>query len=275
MTEYTVFYFSATGNTEKCAKEIMAHLENAGRETTLFRIENGKEQPPECDKIIIGYPVHGFGAPENVLRFAKSLPDGRSTAYIFKTSGEPLRINDNSSSALIKILEKKGYDVRGEYHYIMPYNMIFRHTDDMATKMLLTAKERIKKDVKDVIEGKKHTKKILLRAKIAYGVSVIEHPGVRFNGRLFRVDMKKCSQCGLCVKRCPTNNISFKDKKFRFGGDCILCSRCAFFCPKDAVRIGLMDFMRVNGKYDFNADPEKAEIGKYCHKAYERYFSGE
>lgn len=274
MIDFEICYFSATGNTEKCAKEIAKNLKERGKEVSVCQIESGSERAQGAETIVIGYPVHGFGTPENVLRFAKNLPEGK-VAYIFKTSGEPLRINDNSSATLIRILRKKGYDVRGEYHYIMPYNMIFHHSDDMATKMYLTAKSRIQKDVDEMIQRKERKKKILARAKIAYAVSLIEHPGVKFNGRLFRVKKDKCVRCDLCIKKCPTNNITIKDGKFRFGGDCILCSRCAFFCPKDAIRIGLMDFLRVNGKYNFDADPEKAVVGKYCHKSYIRYFSEE
>ena len=36
-----------------------------------------------------------------------------------------------------------------------------------------------------------------------------------------------------------------------------------------------MDFLRVNGKYNFNANPDEAKIGRYCHKAYTEYFKAE
>ncbi len=77
----------------------------------------------------------------------------------------------------------------------------------------------------------------------------------------------------MCVKNCPVNNIKYENGKFKFGGNCLGCTRCSFNCPKDAFNFGILNFMKVNGKYDFNADSSKAVIGKYCKKSYERYFS--
>ena len=90
--------------------------------------------------IVMAYPIYGFNAPQIVTEFVKSFPNGTQNVYFLKTSGEPLKLNDASSLTLVKILKKKGYDVRGEYHYVMPYNMIFRHSDALASKMFFTAK---------------------------------------------------------------------------------------------------------------------------------------
>lgn len=75
-----------------------------------------------------------------------------------------------------------------------------------------------------------------------------------------------------CVRGCPVGNIKFEDGKFRFGGNCIGCARCAFGCPADAIRTGFLNPIKVNGAYDFDADPDAAVIGTYCRKSYEKYF---
>ena len=240
----------------------------------ISRIESGNERVEQvCDAVVICYPVHGFNAPANVVAFCRNLPCAQADAYVLKTSGEPLSINDNSSKLVVKALESKGYTFKGEFHYIMPYNMIFRHSDEMAAKMLKTAKERIPQAAERIALGKTHLKEIPLRAKIARKVVAIEHCGARFNGRFFRVNKAKCLGCMQCVNNCPTHNIRYVDGKFKFGGNCLLCTRCSFNCPTDAFKIGLMNFLRVNGKYNFNADPDKAKIGKYCHNAYVKYFA--
>ena len=274
MKKINIFVFSGTGNTLKCAEELEKRLTDFGADVSIERIENGKETVESVgDTVVICYPVHGFNAPTNVIDFCKNLPATSANAYILKTSGEPLSINDDSSQKVVKALKSKGIAYKGEYHFIMPYNMIFRHTDEMAAKMWRTAKERIPAMAKTIIEDGEHTKKISAKAKIVRGVVSIEHWGARFNGRFFRVKTDKCVKCMKCVKNCPTKNISYENGKFKFGGNCLLCTRCSFNCPTDAFRIGIMDFMKVNGKYNFNADPEKAAIGKYCKKAYINYFS--
>ena len=275
MKSYEICVFSGTGNTKKCAERLQEELIKLGADAQITVIESGKEKKKGAGIPVICYPVHGFGEPRNVLDFVKNIPEGQGEAYIVKTSGEPLRLNDFSSATLKKLLRKKGYSVRAEYHYIMPYNMIFRHTDAMASKMYAVAKQKIAADAKEIASGVERKKKITLRARLAYNVNRIERPGVRFNGRLFRIDKKQCVKCGLCVKCCPMDNIAYENGKFRFGNNCILCARCSFTCPKNAIRIGLMDFLRVNGRYNFNADPAEAKIGRYCRKSYIRYFSEE
>ena len=52
----------------------------------------------------------------------------------------------------------------------------------------------------------------------------------------FKADSSKCNSCGLCVKRCPQNNIKLdKDGMPRWGRNCIFCGYCEMKCPEDAV----------------------------------------
>ena len=136
-----LYVFSGTGNTLKVASLFKKYM-NA--DVTVYRIseKSGKApSPEEFDLVGIGYPIHAFNAPEPVLKFAKSLPEvSYRRAFIFKTSGEGLHLNDCSSQKCIKILTKKGYDVTLERHVVMPYNMIYRHSDAMAKQMWIYAK---------------------------------------------------------------------------------------------------------------------------------------
>ena len=154
MKKIDIYVFSATGNTMKCAKELEKNLLELGAEVAIRRIENGTEQVESVgDTIIVCYPVHGFNAPTNVIEFSKNLPESTAEAYILKTSGEPLSINDDSSLKVVKSFKKKGYAYKGEFHFIMPYNMIFRHTDEMAAKMWQTAQKRMPIAAKVVYNG--------------------------------------------------------------------------------------------------------------------------
>ena len=275
-----IYVFSGTGNTLKCAERMKERLIELGGECRLERIESGAERPNDLpETLVIGYPVHGFNMPYNVMNFVKGLPSLKGESrengvkvYFLKSSGEPLRLNDNSSHAASKILIKKGYAVSGEFHYVMPYNMIFRHTDPLAAKMYGAAKRRILSDAEKILSGERVLKKRPLSSKLMSGICKIERPGMRLSGRFFKVNPEKCIQCGQCVRNCPVKNITAEEGKFRFGKKCIGCMRCSFLCPTDSFKIGLMNFMRVNGKYDFSADESTAEICSYCKKAYQRYF---
>nr|MCR5231662.1 flavodoxin family protein [Acholeplasmatales bacterium] len=130
-----IAYFSATGNTKKCVMEYINLFKKNNIDYYLHNIEDGKiDSNIEFDTLIIAYPIHGFNAPENVLDFAKSLKkeENKKRLIILKTSGEPLRINNVSSYSLRRILKRRNYYLTNEYHYVMPYDIIFRHTDLMA-----------------------------------------------------------------------------------------------------------------------------------------------
>ncbi len=271
MNKLVIYVFSGTGNTMKCAEYLQQKLTEMGVRSDLHNIEQITVMDPEADMVIC-YPVHGFNAPEFMVRFCKGLPEGNSSVWFLKTSGEPLKLNDNSSAQLAHILRRKGYSIKGEFHYVMPYNMIFRHSDEMATLMWETAKTRIPEAARQIAAGTEVQIHSPLSAKVMSWLCRIEHPFFPVNGRLFHVDMDSCLRCMRCVKACPTKNISYEEDAFHFGGSCTECARCSFECPAAAIHIGILDFMRVNGEYAFDSDPSEAEIGWYCHDSYTEYF---
>ena len=266
-----IYVFSGTGNTLKCAKALGTALTEMGISVHLHEIADGSETAAERD-LVICYPVYGFNLPRLLKDFCRTLTAG-GNVWFLKTSGEPLHLNDNSSAELIRILKKKGYRIKGEFHYVMPYNMVFRHTDELASRMFETARERIPDAAKRIADGEETPISAPLSAKAVSALCRIEHWFYPRNGRLFRVDPKKCVRCQKCVKNCPTKNITFEGGRFRFGRNCVGCVCCSFNCPTGAIRIGLIDFMRVNGPYDFTRDPGSATLGRYCRKSYERYFA--
>lgn len=269
-----IFYFSGTGNTKKVAETLKLELEQLDVSVNMYNIEKHPVYTT-CDRIVIAYPVWGFSSPKLVADFVKTLPEDVVKAYFVKTSGEPLSINDASSLGLARTLSKKGYKVSGEYHFIMPYNMVFRHSDGLASKMLRVAKERLKVTALDVKTGSYAPIKYPLKARFMRALCSVEHIGLKLNGNLFTVNKKTCINCNKCVKNCPANNVSIHNGRIVFSNSCIGCARCFFNCPTDAIKIGLLNFMKVNGPYDFSADESTAVIPKYCNKSYKKYFNVE
>ena len=281
MKNAIIYVFSGTGNTKKACDIYKNEFEEFGIETTLYNVRKGFENlpnPNDFDLVGFAYPIHGFNAPYIMLDLAKALQKANEKRgyFVVKTSGEPLKINNVSSIKFNDIMKKKGYVAGNEYHYVMPYNMIFRHTDDMAAKMKNTLDKLAPIEAREVICGVEHK-----LAKVPFGRFVawvvrIEHPAMKVNGRFFKVDSDKCINCGACAKNCPVGNIKIDENgKFTFGKDCVMCARCSFNCPRDAFDIGILNGWRVNGKYSFKAPetPQKDKHKWYCKKAYARYFA--
>lgn len=271
-----MYIFSGTGNTMRICTRLANELEKLGHEITLNSIR--KSQNALCainyDCLVIGYPVHAFNAPAPVLKFLKGLPRAgcKTPVYLVRTSGEPLKLNDASGITPKKLLKKREYQVLGEFSYVMPYNIIFRHSDGMATRMWKAAQLRIPQDAKEISVAMEHLNKVNAFSRIVSFVLRIEHTAMPIVGRKFHAT-EDCIGCEICAKQCPQNNITLIDGKPVFGNACVACMGCAFHCPKNAVNTSILNGWRVNGAYQFDSNPASdAEICKYCHSAYLRYF---
>ena len=272
-----ICYFSCTGNTEKdvdCYANVFAN--NYGDEVTLARMEDKFEYNlNDFDLLGFGYPVHAFNAPSIALQFAKKLPKlaAKKQAFVINTSGEPLKLNNISSIKLTGILKRRNIIVKNEYHYCMPYNMIFRHGDEMAYRMWTTAQLLIPLDAKEIKDGTpRRLERVFMGGFVAW-VMRCEHWGGRLNGKQYKVN-DKCVSCKKCINICPTNNITIKNGKIRFGGKCLMCMRCAHLCPTDAIKIGWFNSWKVNGAYSFKKpkSPDTKRYNKMLTNAYKKYF---
>lgn len=272
-----ICYFSGTGNTKKVVDFYAKEFEKNGASVTLQEVEKESNiNFNEYDLVGISYPIHAFNAPANIVDFCKKMPvqEKKKNLFIIKTSGEPLKINNISSTKICKILRKKNYILNNEYHYVMPYNMIFRHSNAMAYKMWNTAQKLIPIDCKEIINGKKVLLSRFPMPNFISWVMRIEHWGGRFNGKKYKVS-DKCIKCGKCVRNCPTGNIKIDENgSFHFGKNCLMCMRCSFSCPTDAFSIGLFNGWKVNGSYNFD-DAENTyqkSHKNFCKKSYAKYF---
>ena len=262
MPKAIIYVFSGTYHTLKTADMLRTHLEAGHVPASVIEVRQptGDLQPPEEGDIVgFGYPVHAFNAPQLFLSFVRSLPNAqRNRAFIFKTSGEPFRINDASSYKLYKLLLKKGYDVVLETHLLMPYNIMYRYDDSLVKQMTLYSDAMCKQLTLRLLGGERDVLRYALRHRLASVIFRIEWFGAWFNGMFYRVNMNKCVNCQKCVRNCPACNISYDGDRFRFARHCTMCLRCAMHCPADAINIGLLTHWKVNGPYPFRrilADP--------------------
>ena len=247
-----IYVFSGTGNTMMVAEEYRKAL---GIRTEIVSIMKDFQVLPSPDGyslVGIGYPVHAFNTPLVVHKFASWLKekDGKDL-FIFHTGGEGLKLNDSSSKGIRKILKGK-FRILSERHYVMPYNMIFRHSDRMVKHMVTYMKAIVPihaKAIMDGIEEKAHPMPIRI---LISAILRIEWIYANIQGKYMKAN-DSCNGCSLCARMCPMGNIKMVNGKPVFVTECILCVRCSFSCPRNAISIGLLEGWKVNGPYHFRA----------------------
>jgi len=116
---------------------------------------------------------------------------------------------------------RKGFII---YHYLNPFNLF--NLDFEAFSILLTV----------II--------VLLVSFIAYRpfcqficpFGFISWIAERFSIFGVRIDKKKCTQCGACIKACPLEAAEGRVNGKKMPADCFSCARCLNVCPVDAIQ---------------------------------------
>lgn len=271
-----ICYFSGTNNTKKIVDLYVKYFKTNNCNIDIHNIEKGNFDGDlnQYNLLGIAYPIHAFNAPEIVVNFVKTIKkqSNKTPLFIIKTSGEPLAINNISSIKIRKILKRKNFELTNEYHYIMPYNILFRHSDNMVYKMWNTAQKLVPIHCYEILNNINSKLKYIFAGSAVAWIFRIQHWGDHFNGKKYKVS-DKCIKCQKCINSCPTHNITIKDGEFHFGNKCIMCMRCSFFCPSNAIKIGLFNNWKVNGEYNFDNFNIEEDLHKnFCKKSYKKYF---
>ncbi|HKL73022.1 MAG TPA: EFR1 family ferrodoxin [Candidatus Onthovivens sp.] len=257
-----IIYYTGTYNTRFIAKSIKESFIENDFLVDLLEV-NAFSKPcslDDYDFVFFGYPIYAFNAPKLFQTYIKKLKIIPEQNYlIFKTSGETLKLN-NASSRLIRKVIKKGHGkLNQEYHFVMPYNIVFKYNESFVNQILAYNKKLVEILTFDVL---KNVKREIHYTFLDYSVSkllTIQRFGAFLNSYFYKVDKTKCNQCQLCVKSCPVNNISLINDEIKFSNRCMMCMRCSFYCPQEAIKIGLLDKWRVIGPYDLSTPKEDHE----------------
>ena len=256
MKRVIIFYFSGTGHTQIVAEMLAAALHDQGVHVDCFRIDRCLREGdlPDIsgyDAVGIGYPIYAFNVPRTVEDFVRMLPKSTGKpVFVFKTAGEPFLFNKPSSYFIHGQLRRRGYDLRYERLFLMPYNIVFRYPDEVVKEIYTLSEALAQRMAADIVRGTEHRPRYNPLLVLISLLMRIQFPGARLNGKLMRAT-KDCNLCGKCVRECRAQNIRIHKGRVRFGWKCVMCMRCVMYCPRGAVKAGLLERWAVRGGYDF------------------------
>ncbi len=263
-----VVYFSGTGCTARAADAVEAALVSRGVSVNKQEIHHGNVvSNGDEDLLVLLFAVHAMNAPEPVYRWLKNMArvQGIPAAVLSVSGGGEVFPNKACRISSIKRLKKKGYDVTYEDMLVMPSNMNPATPDSLAVRLLEVLPQKTQNIADDLLAGvRRRTKPGLLNRTVSV-LFEIEKLGAHLFGRVLYAD-DSCTSCGWCAVQCPSGNISMGELKPVFDGKCVMCFRCVYGCPVNAIKPKHMGFVLSKQGFDIKrydtleaADDAKAD----------------
>ena len=265
-----LIYYTGTYNTRYLSNQIKDKFISQGDEVELIEITSRTSliDTTPYDLIGFSYPIYGFNSPLPFNKYVRKLSFKKNQKYfIYKNSGEVLKMNNSSSRILIRIMKRHRANLIGEYHYVMPYNIHFPFEKDFIREIF----SYNKKLMEIMFYNFKNDRVFRIKSNFIFNFAAffvgIQKIGGNINSFLYSVDKDKCINCNKCMNSCPHDNIYIKDGRIKFHHHCDMCMRCSFFCPTNAIKIGFLQGWRVNGDYHLKAiENDSSPIKPYITK---------
>ena len=215
-----ILYFSGTGNSKYAAQRIADGLGD-----TLCsmneRIKAGDTSPVETgSRLVIVTPTYAWRIPRLVRDWLLHTElHGATQVWFVMTCGSEI----------------------GTAQLIMPENYIAMFNapqPEEARQIVDRAEPDIDRAIAAIREGHAFppTRCKLYDRFMSGPVNPIFY-GCFVKDRAFTVS-DACIGCGQCARLCPTNNITLREGKPVWGGDCTHCMACICRCPAEAIEYG-------------------------------------
>lgn len=234
-----LFYFSGTGNTKWIADKWKYYFNMKNIELDLINIEEKQDiELTGYNFLIIGTPIYAEMHPKIVDTFLNNLPEANKVKTIlYSTQGAQ---KASALEVMESKIKNKGYSVASKVMFKMSNNFYFfigkKTSSKEMDEIAVSCEDKIKSIVSNFIEEK------YVKERVS-GVRVILSKVFNkyFNNYIFNLSKnlsssEGCTRCGLCVRNCPQNNITFENGHVVFHSKCMMCLRCIYICPTNEIR---------------------------------------
>ncbi len=236
--KFTIYYYSATGNSLHVAKSIAGTLQVC-ETVSIPRLRNRKEIVVDTEGVGFVFPTHYFGLPPLVISFIEKLKMEK-VQYSFAAVTCGSRYMNSALHQLDTLLMQNTKGLNAGFHIEMISTYIPLSDIPPIQKLekrLMNADQKIQK-IAEFIKNKQNK----MDTEYLWLPSRAINTHWREN-RLSQAYQKfstssSCISCGCCEKTCPVDNINLVNGKPRWKGDCQECLACLHFCPMGSIEFG-------------------------------------
>lgn len=231
-----VFYFSGTGNSQLAAKQIAAALGDS-LDSINQALKTGERQAFRSERPLV------FVAPTYAWRMPKAVSDwirashfeGNPRAYFVLTCGGSV---GNAAAYAKKLCGETKLEFCGLAMVAMPNNYVaLSDTPDKAecAAIMERAGECVASLAALIGQGDPFPETAAtLKDRMNSGPVCGLFYGLFVRDKGF-ASTDGCTSCGKCAERCPLNNISMKNGRPVWNGNCTHCMACIGGCPAAAI----------------------------------------
>ncbi len=232
-------YFSGTGNSKFVAERFALGMGGA-----CHSIEEDADFSSlirAADTVAFVYPIYLSRPPRIMSEFVAARRDDLQGKKLVILCTQMVFSGDGAR-CLTDHLPKDGCRVVYAEHIIMPNNVnnmwCFPHQSPAKVrKLACKARKKVDAICEDIKAGRVVRRGFhavsrllgLLQGGFSPNFERMMLNSVRIGG--------ECNGCGLCVRRCPTHNLTLVNGKAAAGGSCTECYRCINLCPRRAIGI--------------------------------------
>lgn len=232
--ETIIYYFSGTGNSYRTAIRIAERIGGA----QLVSVRCNAESVSAKNATAIGFvcPAYEWDIPGTMKEFAMKL-EINPNAYIFMVVTY-IAIHGKSFETMADILSAKNARLNYGYAIHCVASQCTAYPPFPPEKLMIPYMEKtIDKISKEIAERKNRTypamawlsRKLYSRLMMPYMEVETEYD------KGFYAD-ENCVGCEICAQICPTQNITFEEKRPVWNHRCHGCMACVAYCPKKAIQ---------------------------------------
>ena len=247
-----IYYISGTGNAKISSEWIADEARKRGMKAVVQQIDRLENItiPDPAEKPLIGFafPTHGFNAAPIMLRFMAGFPKNLCKNIFLLNTRAGMKLYKIflpglSGIALLLpafIMLMKGYRCIAFRPVDLPSNWIPIHPGirkKVIDSIFIRCERIVRSFANKMLSGEKIYNGLyslpvdILISPVAFGYYVA---GRFFLSKTFIANYN-CTNCGLCIKECPTASIRLVNNRPYWKLTCESCMRCLNHCPEKAI----------------------------------------